>query len=363
MAQKSPLVQAEKLLRARKYSQCISLLEPLILEYRETFRFYFLLGSAYMYVGDLGGAELYFSKARRFTATNTDLILAQAAVYLQKGEIRTAVSYYLDVKDADPKNKTAKKALQFIHQYCRDNDPKRNGIPAAAVKKLYPSFGIHPAVLPSCICILVLLGAGFFFYRNSAQVLGLNGARADLSALELTIDEKRTAIETDLSGGVYRYLLSQSQVTASYEKARKYFQLNKDNAAQVEINRILNSNASSGVKYKAHRLKEYLEVPSFDTLTVSYSYTDVAEDPFLYKDCWVVWQGFIANAKSGDDYFNCDLFVGDEDFKHMEGFVPVIIPQPVFVETGRSVHILAQIDIQDGRVVLKGKSVYQPVLK
>ncbi len=363
MAKKNPLVQAERLLRARHYSQCISLLEPLILEYRDTFRFYYLLGVAYMYVGDLGGAELYFNKARRFTATNTDLILAQAAVFLRKGELRTAVSYYLDVKDADPGNRTAKKALAFIHQYSREQNVSRVGVPESAVKKFYPKFGMHPAIVPAVLTVCVLAAAGLLLYRNSARVLGLNGARADLTALELTTDEKRTAIETDISGGVYRYLMSQAQVTAAYEKAQRNFQLHRDNAAQVEINRILNSNASSGVKYKAYRLMDYLEVPSFDTLSVPYSYTQVAEDPWLYKDCWVIWQGFIANAKPGDDYYNCDLFVGDEDFKHMEGFVAVTIPQPVNVETGRTVQILAQIDIQDGKVLLKGKSVYQPVLK
>ncbi len=363
MSKKTPLQQAERLLRARKYSQCISLLEPRILEYKDTFRFFYLLGSACMYVGDIGGAELYFSKARRFTATNTDLLLAQAAVFLQKGEIRTAVSYYLDVKDAEPGNRTAKKALAFIHQYCRENDVMREGIPATLVRRFFPRFGIHPAIVPCIASLLIVGAASFLLYRNSASMLGLNGARADLSALELTTDERRTAIETDISGGVYRYLLSQSQVTSAYEKAQRYFQLNKDNAAQVEINRILNSNASSGVKFKAHRLMEYLEVPSFDTLSVLYSYSDVAADPYLYKDCWVIWQGFIANAKSGDDYYNCDLFVGDDDFKHMEGFVPVSIPQPVNVETGRTVQILAQVDILDGRVILKGKSIYQPVLK
>ena len=60
MTSKSPLQKARKWLAAGKYPKIISLLEPLVLEYRESFDFFFLLGTACLYVEDIGGAEAYY---------------------------------------------------------------------------------------------------------------------------------------------------------------------------------------------------------------------------------------------------------------------------------------------------------------
>ena len=75
MARKSPLQRAHKYLSAGKYPKVISLLEPLVLEYKESFDFFFVLGTACLYVEDIGGAEAYYKSARRIRSENPDIII------------------------------------------------------------------------------------------------------------------------------------------------------------------------------------------------------------------------------------------------------------------------------------------------
>ena len=110
------LALAEKAFRARNFSKVISLLEPQIIEYKENFRFYYLLGVSCMYRNDFGGAESYLSRARRIKLNSSDLMVAQAALFLYRGDIPRAVEYYLEVLGYAPSNKTAKKALKYIKE-------------------------------------------------------------------------------------------------------------------------------------------------------------------------------------------------------------------------------------------------------
>ena len=55
------------------------------------------------------------------------------------------------------------------------------------------------------------------------------------------------------------------------------------------------------------------------------------------------------------------FLVGYDTMKKMEGIVPLVLKQPVVIDTALPVSVLARIGIENGRLVLKGKSVYQPV--
>ena len=97
MGQTSVLAKAEKAFRSRKFSKVISLLEPMSIEYRDSFRFYYLLGVSCMYQNDFGGAESYLNRARRIKINSAELMVAQGALFLRRGEIARAVEYYLEV--------------------------------------------------------------------------------------------------------------------------------------------------------------------------------------------------------------------------------------------------------------------------
>ena len=224
-------------------------------------------------------------------------------------------------------------------------DVVRNGIIAGLVLGLVIS-----------LCVTVL--------PKHQQKVTMVGPRANLTRLELTSDESNHAQEADLSNTVVHYLMDNAQIVKSYRSALMYFQDGRDNACQVEINRILNSNASLSIKQKANMLKTYLEVPTFDSLLDNYTYAQVAQDPLLYIDCYVAWSGRIANAQNfANGSWAADLLVGYETMQTVDGRVYIFFdpaPQPA-VDATKAVRVLGKLGLQDNEVVLTGRSVYQPM--
>ena len=364
MASKSPLHKARKLLRAGKYPKVISLLEPLVPEYRESFDFFFLLGTACLYVEDVGGAEAYYKTARRIRPENPAVLKAQGAMYLRLGNVTRALENYLHVLDVAPGDKTANEALEFIR---RNSDPEKmdNKIRSGAVRQFYPKKGLNPAVVPVCAVLCILCVGGVFFAKNYKTLLGLNGARADLSYLELTKDEKANSVIGDVSSGNYKYILTTSEATDLYENAKRFFQQRRDNEARRCINKILLSNAVLSIRTKASQLVEYLEEPRFDTITDNYPVKNILEDSkevYTYQNCWVVWSGRVSNVEEDEKFYKCDFLVGYEDLRNVDATITLAFEQPIQINPEKPIKVLAQISITDeGELFLWGKSFYQPV--
>lgn len=360
MGNQNPLKVAQKLLKARKFPKVIALLEPLVIEYRDNFKFYFILGTACLYVGDAGGAESYYKRARQLKIKNPDIIAAQAALYLKRGDVTRAVEYYLEALDYDKNHKAAKRGLRFIKNHSNP-DEMSELIMTPAIRKVYPPLGVHPAAIPCALLVCAFFAGCVWFAGNYRKVLGVNGARADLAYLELTTDERVEPLDTNLETGVYRYILTKDEMLDAEENARKFFQQGKDNAAQVEINRILNSNAKVSIKQKMNQLMEYLDTPTFDSLSDNLTYAEVVEDPYLYMDCWVIWSGRLANVTEYANGIEATLLVGYENLTNKEGDVPVVIPDTVYLEDGKPIKLLAQVAVRDGKLLLKVSGAYQPL--
>lgn len=363
---RSVLDTAHILLKRRKFSLAISILESNSEIYEDDFDYYITLGTACLYVGDAGSASSYFGKAREIKLTDTRLLLGQAAIFLRRGDTERAIQYYLEILENDPSNTVAKSAMEFIRtkgeytEICKYVD---NG----KIARFYPPLGVNPDLIRNIILtaasvsIIVFAAIRFTPKTRHSSV----GPRANLEKLELTLTEQKNAQEKDLSGTVVQYILSNEKINKSYENAMQYFQDKRDNACLVEINRLINSNASFAIKQKASVLMTYLAEPTFDSLLDNYTYSQVTEEPSLYLDVWVVWSGRISNAEElANGAWRCDLLVGYEDMKNLEGIVPLTFdPAPVpSIDGERPVQILAKVCLDGNRVVLKGKSVYQPLL-
>ena len=357
-----PLRTAGKLLRARRFFNVITLLEQHEDEYRDSIDFYYYLGTACLYQDDRAGANSYFDAARRLTVSDSRIILAQAALFLRRGETDRAVNYYLDVLEIEPRNRIALRALSVIEQKATSPQLLNEFITSGGAKKFYPALGMHPFVkfLLTLVCMVAVGCAGFFTAKLISSVNPVQ-PRADLSAFELSVFQRNNALQEDLSGEAYRYILNNRQVNEAYDAAKSLFHQHRDNAAQVEINRLLHSNASTAIQQNAQMLMQYLKEPTFDSFTDNIPYLEAIEDPWLYTDCWVVWKGRITNAHSGEDGFACDLLVGYENLQRVEGIVPLVFEQAMDIDATLPLQVLGRLGIrEDGRLFVRGKSVYQP---
>ena len=351
-------------MRRRRFATAIKRLEAKKDIYDENFEYYLTLGIACLYVGDIGASSSYFQLARRIKLTDTRLLLGQAAIFLRRGDTARALQYYLEIRENDPANKTAASAMEFIRVH-GNYDTICRWVDTGKIEAFYPPLGTNPDKLAlACIAgTAFILGVifAFIFVPRGQQY---TGPRADLSKmhLELTSDEKAEAKEKDLSTQSYAFVMTNKEINRRYNDALKYFQAHRDNAAQIEINRILNSDASLSIKKKARMLMGYFEIPDFDTIRDVPSLTDVAANPALYLDCWVNWGGKISNSITYEDgSYSCDLLVGDENLSRYDGTVRVRFDAVPAVDGSRPVKILGKIVMEDGLVILRGRAVYQSV--
>jgi hypothetical protein len=109
------------------------------------------------------------------------------------------------------------------------------------------------------------------------------------------------------------------------------------------LNRILESNASEPVKNRARILISYTVIPGFDTLKDRFSYSDVIKDPFVYRDCHVIWRGMASNLVVQQNHTSFDFLVGYDTYRTMEGIVQVNYDFAINVNPERPVEILGRI--------------------
>jgi Tetratricopeptide repeat. len=354
----SIISQGRKLLAYRKYNEVIRLLEPHVLEYRDSFAFHFYIGLAYLNLGEMANAKDYFSTARKLKPNDADLMAATAAMYLRRSDTRKAVEYYLRILSFRPSYTLAKKGLACIKKY-DTAEAMGDFIRTEKIKSLYPmpriieiyknhiKMGIVLFVsLMLCVCIGLFVSS---FFRPAE--------REDITALNLDSSEKKKSIDME---GVYREVLTHSEVLSAYSKAQSYFQTFHDNLAQVEINRILNSNATFSIKQKATGLETFLKEPRIDTIKDVFSLTEIETKPYLYNKCYVLWKGMPTNVQKLENNLRFKLLVGYDTKKTLEGTIDVLCDFVNDVDVEKVISVLGQLQIiENNEIYLRGITIHQ----
>ncbi len=342
----SLLTKAARLTHRRRYGEAIRLLEPEVVRYHDSFRYYYILAYACLLAGDFGGSQTYFRRAREIKMRDPAVLIGLAALHLRHGETDRAVDLYLDVLDREPRNRLAAKALDVVR---RRGDPETLGawVESGKLVRLYPPAPALPArprrVILTALVIVLGLAAAFwssvslgFVRLPSVKV----HERPGFEDAGLDAEERDGPVQV---GGAYRYVLTKKEILDAYDEAQRLFRDYRDDAAKVQLNRILESNASTRVKEKARMLASYAVVPGFDTLKDRFSYSEVAAAPELYRGCHVIWRGMAANLKEEERSTSFDLLVGYDTRNALEGIVSVRFDFAVAVDQERPLEILGRV--------------------
>ena len=336
------LSKAVSLARKKKYDEAISTLESEVNRYYGSFNFYYLLGLSYLHSKIFGVALTYFRQAREQKMRDPNTLLGLAALYLNHGDTDKAVDLYLEVQSIDSSNIIASRALKIIRK-----NPGPEAISAwidsGALHTLFPGFPstdlsrkkLTLLVMTGILALGLVLGIAI-----NAGVFSSGGRRSIPAEISLTQEERDAPFE---SGGSYRFVLTRNQVLDDYNEARKLFVSYRDEAARVKLNRILESNAPEPVKNRARLLVSYMEVPGFNTLKDKFSYSDVVKDPFLYRNCHVIWRGMASNIVVQQNKTSFDFLVGYDTRRTMEGIVHVEYDFAIPVNPERPVEILGRV--------------------
>ncbi len=340
----SLLDKAEVLARKGRHGEVVSLLEPQLPIYRESSRYYRLLGSACLRTGDSGGAYTYLKRAEQLDPHDADVLLCLGGLHLRRAETQKAVDYYLRVLEERPQDRQAARALGFLRK-AGFEEALPGLMEAGALEKFLPSPGRLPRLFlglglgTAILAGLVLLG--FIGLKGLKAIEASRAPRPEIAAIVLSAGERQAPVET---GGSYRFVLTEKEALASFEKAKELFQVYRDNAALVILNRLILANVSPSMKEKAKTLKAFVTPPDFRNLKDIPSYSEVMRDPELYEGCAVLWQGSAANIQAGPSGLDFHFLVGYVDGKRLEGILPVQLSGPAnLVPTQGAFELLAKV--------------------
>lgn len=351
---RNPIEEAERLYNKRKWLELISLLEPLSPVYRDNPRFSVLLGTAYLHQEDIGGAYSCFRRAQSLDFKNRTALIGLAAVLVRRGESDKAVQLYIEMLERNPSDKAARRALNFV-RHCPD--PTALSGSGRQLRSLYP---VPPIRVIPFVSLFVILMLGILAWRTIPGALILikenKPSRPGIADIVLTQAERESPVS---SAGGFEIILTEKDALATFEAAKKLFNNYRDEAALVEVNRLLLSNASRQVKTKAETLARYAREPSFLSMPDRFSYADVNAFPRLYHDVAVLWKGLPANIESSAGGTNFDLLVGYHDKRKLDGIVGVRASFELRLPPDRPVEVLAKVKATSGGFILECVAVHE----
>ena len=337
----------------KQYSKAIRFLEPKVPIYLEDANFYYLLGRALFMSGDMGGAKFYFERGLLADRGRTDIKLMLALTHLKRKDSAEAAKTWLSILDGDPGNKKAARGLETLRRIDNEADLNRF-IEEGNHRKILPPFRVRPRSIWFIIPLAVLLLAGALVYIVP---------RIDLPEREPRRDELHY-IDLDIKGipvtdntGSFHYVLTVDEVRDSYNRAIELFDRERDNEARVEINRVLNSNASKDLKSRLSVLSGYLVKPDYDNFYTDFSYAQIQDDPLLYENCWVLWRGRVSNLTVTDERISFLFLVGFVNETYLEGSIPAYVDYGVKIDRELPVEILGQIVREESGLVLKVETI------
>jgi hypothetical protein len=351
---KSALEKAIAAFQKGKYAEVTAILEPMVVHYRDSFRFYYLLGLSCLYSGDLGGSATYLKRADQLKAGDTDVELAMAALHLRKRDIKSALESYLDIVDEHPKNREAAKALDFLRKNGEEGKIAEL-VDTGEIRKFYPrirkAFPWLALALSFLGCAAIVATIWFAYLAISNRP----AARPLLNDIRLELSERQNPAGGNQSALL---ILTEKQILEGFDRAKKYLEEYRDNAAIREANAILQSNASEFIKSKTRRLLGIVEEPGFQDIRDIPEFAQLMEEPRLYEGMFVRWKGRVANYRSTESSCDFDFLVGYQDKKTLLGIIPAIFGKDMGLDPDHPIELLGRIKIVQSGPVIEGIAIH-----
>ncbi len=349
------LKKASKLFSNRKFNRVLQMLEPQVFRYRQNFDFFYLLGMSCLNTSDYGGGYSYLQRAIDIKPNDINTLAGLALVHLKRQENSEALQYWFRILDIEPGNRLAKKGLEILKRYPRQEDlieylesgkystllPK-NRRTQSIVRAFFVTIVLLTVVAISSISIFNL------FIKHEINRPGIDS---------IEINRFGSVIDSNIHS---TYQFNDKEIRKLFETIRRYFDNYQDNLAMREINRLLLSNADNRTKEKTLLLSSYITIPGFTTLKTNYTYQDFIKEPELYENCYVHWKGKLSNLAVSEELISFDFLVGYEDEKVLEGIIPVTLNFAARIDSSFPIEILGKIVTTSvGTATLEAVSVHQ----
>jgi len=341
MSSKNIFKEATTLFKRKKYGKVISLLEPKITLYRNSFRYFYLLGMSCLYRRDWSSAYSYLKKAYSINPDNINIATAYGLLLVRKGARKDGLEIILKiVENSDFRFKKGYKRASKILNIIRKSGSEKDLVVILETNRFrsyFPKPPINTAPLLTflfALFFIAIVSTTFVYFKSVPK-----SNRENINAIVLLSDEK----VSDFSKSDYKILLSDKEIQLSFLRAKKELNRYNDNLARREINRLLLSNASIDIKQKALALARIIKQPDLKSVKNSFSFEEVSSDPLIYERCYMKWQGRLSDLKVNDKQITFDFLVGYADRKIVEGIVFATMDFEAILNEEYAYEILGQV--------------------
>ena len=351
---------AEKLFLRGKYSKVLRMLEPQVFQFRDSYRFYLLLGYSCLHTGDFGGGYSYLRRAEQLSPGDISTNLGIALILSKRGETEAAIRIWLDILEKNEYSREAGRGLKLIRE-AREFSEITIKLEDGKIDRYlsYPKRKKKKGRFFIIAASLLILFSAVLFIKPWKYFTEKVNSRPEIADVDFFSETSSPGTSKG------NYVLTEEELSSLTEKILDLMNNYRDNLAQVEINRLILSDAPETVKEKGRYLTRYIKTPGFGTLKDNFKYTEVMKNPDLYRGCFVVWSGKAANVIVNETMITFDLLVGYDSETVLDGIVPVTLDFPVQLEENKSLELLGKILISSDNkngvpvIALKGISIHQ----
>lgn len=360
------LAKASSLFRRKKYSQVIALLEPALPMYRQSFRFYYLLGMSCIYQRDWTGGYNYIKSAYTINDSNIYIGVVWAMLLIRNREFNEGLLLLLNIVDnrefyKQNGYKRAKRLLNMVRKCGKEKDVVETI--DQHLSKYLPAapFNYFPLLIASSLLAVsfllfffikgVFLPSSFladFSINHKNQKRSAKIEKENYNPLEAMVINEQEKISDFSAKNSFEIVLTDKQIQESFRLTKNYLENHQDNYARKEVNKLLLSNASFDIKEKAKSFSRVIKEPKdmrhFDQ---NFSFEEVHDFPQLYNRCFVKWRGRLTLLKIEKEGIFFDFLVGYEDRKKIDGIIKSCLDFEVLLNEDFAYEILAQIEIDE----------------
>ncbi|AHH03093.1 Tetratricopeptide repeat family protein [Borrelia nietonii YOR] len=341
---------------SHKYSDVVKLLEKEIFFYKNYYFYHYILGMSYLRMGNLGNAQTYLKKAYTLNPTEPDVKQSIAILLAAQGKEDKAIQIWLKMIEENQEIKRSELSLETI---------RKNPIQGALFMnknkiyaKLFPEIKVKTGQNLSKLIRILLTVAGFafslisiflFIHSKETTTLTPNDFKAKekkaINNIAAYIDDIKINEKEKIENheGQFVFILTETEIKNSFQKIKTHLKKGKDNFARIEINKILNSNASESIKLKAKNLASFISRPDFITFDDYLVLKEIKKNPLIYSNIYVKWEGITNNIEKKDNITYFDFYVGYNK-NTLEGIITTKTTFDIDINFKDCVEILGQID-------------------
>lgn len=289
-----------------------------------------------------------------------------AYIYARHNKIDKAITEWCSAQEKYKNDKISKKALDYLRKQddtvnLRDDDFFDSLIPKEPF--LIPFFGIFKVFILLILLFSLLFGV-YYIIKNKKYLFNFKKIkiRNEINSIYLPDYNPNLLEKPKLENEKYSY--NEKEIKNKFDRIKTLILKNNAIDAQIEINQVKMSNASTAVKLRVEMLENYIDEPDYALFENKINFSDLlsekeADGSFsqLYQNVYITWYGRVVNLLISKDKITFDFIIGDEKKGIVEAVIPVIFKKAIIINNNDKIKVFGKIKIIKQGIYIEGKYI------